>query len=149
MKKNRLQIGPGAASLILIIVVLSLSVLGLLSLMSARNDLRLARRSVDVIGEVYSLNERAEETLAALDALVQEAWQDTGDKTALLAAIEDRLTQGIRLENEQIVWTEHGEGRRLLCAVRIDFAASRPMLCWSFHQIEVEQSEMGASSIWN
>ena len=60
-KKSSIALGPGAPSLILIFVVLSMSVLAMLSLMTARNDLQLSRRSADVAEKVSELRERAEE----------------------------------------------------------------------------------------
>ena len=36
-RESRVSFGPGAASLILIVVILSMSVLGILALMNARN----------------------------------------------------------------------------------------------------------------
>ena len=48
-RKSNVSFGPGAASLILIVVILSMSVLGMLALMNARNDDRLSSRSIDVI----------------------------------------------------------------------------------------------------
>ena len=45
-RKSRVSFGPGAASLILIVVILSMSVLGILALMNARNDIKLCERSV-------------------------------------------------------------------------------------------------------
>ena len=41
-RKSSLSLGPGASSLILIFVVLSMSILGMLSLLTARNDLNLS-----------------------------------------------------------------------------------------------------------
>ena len=41
MKKRHISIGPGAASLILIIVVLAMTMLGAMALLNAREDARL------------------------------------------------------------------------------------------------------------
>ncbi|MFQ9447246.1 MAG: hypothetical protein ACLR4A_07780 [Christensenellales bacterium] len=45
MNQREYRIGPGAASLMLLVVVLSMSVLGMLALMSARSDENLSLRS--------------------------------------------------------------------------------------------------------
>ena len=42
MKRREIHIGPGAPSLLLVVVVVGMSVLGLLALMSARSDAKLA-----------------------------------------------------------------------------------------------------------
>ena len=47
--KTSVSLGPGASSLILIFVTLSLAALGMLSLLTSRNDLRFSERSVQVI----------------------------------------------------------------------------------------------------
>ena len=49
--KRKVAVGPGASSLILIAVVLSLSVLTVLTMISARNDEALAQRSVETRGD--------------------------------------------------------------------------------------------------
>ena len=45
MNQREYRIGPGAASLMLLVVVLSMSVLGMLALMSARSDENLSLRT--------------------------------------------------------------------------------------------------------
>ena len=59
-RKSRVTFGPGAASLILIVVILSMSVLGMLALMNARNDIKLSDRSIAVVEAGYALNDKAE-----------------------------------------------------------------------------------------
>ena len=75
-KGSLISFGPGAASLILIVVILSMSVLGMLALMSARNDRNLSRRSAEVAEAVYSLNEAAEETRRDLELLLEQAAEE-------------------------------------------------------------------------
>ena len=70
-EKNRISLGPGAASLTLIFVMLGMSILGMLSLMSGRSDEKLSRRSIEVAETVYALNAAAEKDLALLDGLLQ------------------------------------------------------------------------------
>ncbi|MBQ3762603.1 MAG: hypothetical protein II875_11410 [Clostridia bacterium] len=69
-KRSNISFGPGAASLILIFVVLTLSVLGMLSLMNARNDKALSQRSASVLECVYALNSEAERSRAVLDEVL-------------------------------------------------------------------------------
>ena len=49
MNERRMKMAPGAAMLILILVVLTVSMLGVLTLMSARGDLTLSERSARLI----------------------------------------------------------------------------------------------------
>ena len=50
MNERRMKMAPGAAMLILILVVLTVSMLGVLTLMSARGDLTLSERSARLTG---------------------------------------------------------------------------------------------------
>ena len=52
MNQREYRIGPGAASLMLLVVVLSMSALGMLAMMSARSDESLSLRSQDVARQV-------------------------------------------------------------------------------------------------
>ena len=121
-RRGTIAIGPGAASLILIFVALGMSVLGMLSLMSAKNDLNLSERSRDVTVSVYTLFSQAEEKLALLD---DAARAGETDFSALLGApasaaenqVSFSLSDGGRtLEltarlpqapGEHAVWTRH------------------------------------------
>ena len=69
-KRSNISFGPGAASLILIFVVLTLSVLGMLSLMNARNDKALSQRNASVLECVYALSSEAERSRAVLDEVL-------------------------------------------------------------------------------
>ena len=53
MNKRKVALGPGAASLILIVVVLSLAMLAMLMQISSRNDVSLASRSAEMTARVY------------------------------------------------------------------------------------------------
>ena len=70
MNKRKIALGPGAASLILIVVVLSLCMMAMLTQISARNDYNLCARSAEMVQRVYELNARSEQKLAELDALL-------------------------------------------------------------------------------
>ena len=73
MNQREYRIGPGAASLMLLVVVLSMSALGMLAMMSARSDESLSLRSQDVARQVAELNVSAEQSLARLDAVLADA----------------------------------------------------------------------------
>ena len=80
MNERRMKMAPGAAMLILILVVLTVSMLGVLTLMSARGDLTLSERSARLTEATCRLNAKAERTLAQIDALNAACG---GDETAL------------------------------------------------------------------
>ena len=115
-KKSSIALGPGAPSLILIFVVLSMSVLAMLSLMTARNDLQLSRRSADVAERVYELRERAEEKRAAVQALLAAGGEAAVDE----ALNSDPRLAGVTWDGDALTWSETDQTRTLSCALRLD-----------------------------
>ena len=92
-RKSTISLGPGASSLILIFVVLALTVLGMLSLMTVRNDLKFSERSAEVIGQVYQLTELAEEHRAEAEKILAAAAALLSLAGALLLAVGRALTE--------------------------------------------------------
>ena len=81
-KTSAISLGPGASSLILIFVVLSMTVLGMLSLLTARNDRNMSVRSIRVIEAQYKLNRSAEEKRAEIDEILAQCRQDSDTQEA-------------------------------------------------------------------
>ncbi len=120
MKKRRFFIGPGAPSLMLAVVVVGMSVLGLLALMSARNDARLAQRTGDFTAAQYEAMAASERTLAELDAILARCAENAQGEDAYLAAIAQALPQTVKMAGRQISWTESGqEGPALRCTAEV------------------------------
>ena len=107
MKKRSTAIGPGAASLILIILVVSMSVLGMLSVMSARNDISLSERSLTVTANIYELNRKSEESFAAADRVLKAAAEKAANEEEYLAAVKENLPAEMELDGTEIIWTEY------------------------------------------
>ena len=143
-KGSLISFGPGAASLILIVVILSMSVLGMLALMSARSDMALTRRSAQVIQAVYELNAEAERRFAALDDAVAALKGGEADEAALLSRLADRLPAGMSLRDGVVSWTEEDELRRLSCAVRVNPTDGADRLQWVEHSLTALTEE-----VWN
>ena len=118
-KKSSIRLGPGAPSLILIFVVLSMSILAMLSILSARNDLQLSRRSAEATEMVYRLYERAEERRAVIGALLADGGEDALDE----ALETESGLEGVGRIDDQLVWTETDGVRTLDCALQADSAA--------------------------
>lgn len=116
-KKSMISFGPGASSLILIFVVLALSILGILSLMNSRNDIRLSERSVQVTQAVYALQTAAEEKRAALDSLLCQAKEEADDDEAYFSAIEAALPENVEWDGSVLSWEETDGFRSLYCAL--------------------------------
>ncbi len=126
-KKSNIHFGPGAPSLILIFVVLSMSILGMLALINGRSDAQLSRRSAQVIEAVYRLSEQAELRRAELDALVKEH----ADYAALLPA-------GVSLQDGALCWTEEDGLRTLDCALSV---LPGPRTAWLRHDMTAETED--------
>ena len=92
-KRSSISLGPGAASLILIFVALSMAVLAMLALMTARNDQKLSDRSAvaEALPEDVTLEDRV------------RTWRETdGART---------LSCGLRIEPQgspqRTVWVKY------------------------------------------
>lgn len=144
MKKSRISFGPGAASLILIMVVLTMSVLGILSLMSARGDYQFCERSVRVIEAGYALNVRAEEALAELDEIAATAKAEAANDAAWLEAVRAQLPQDMIMEGREILWEETDSLRTLECAVELLPMGETARLRWTAHRLTAVTED-----IWN
>lgn len=145
MKQRKIALGPGAASLILIIVALSMCVLCMLTYISARNDLSLSLRSGEMIQRVYTLNDRSERTLALLDGVVAECAMKATDDENYHALVAESLPEGIYMEENLISWTEVEGDRALACVAVLAPWGETPRLQWGQHALTVETEE----EIWN
>lgn len=139
--KRRIAVGPGASSLILICVVLALSVLTVLTMISARNDESLSLRSEETRQEVYELFARGERSLAGLDAVLANARKEQTGMEAYLAAVQSALPEGMTLRDDQVFWTEQTGTRALECAVQLLPPDSAERTRWTLHRL-------GAGNRW-
>ena len=147
-RRSSISIGPGAASLILIFVMLSMSVLAMLSVMTARGDLRLAERSVEVAETVYALNSRSEQTLGKLAAVIDECRASSTDEDSFLRTVVENLPEGMVLENADgrfaAEWTEEDEAGSIDCAAWIGTYDTEEQVSWCRHNLT-----MGTEDEWN
>ena len=141
MNKRKVALGPGAASLILIIVVLSLCMMAMLTQISARNDYNLCSRSAEMVQRVYELNAQSEQKLAALDALLVTAQKDTDGMDAYLEKVGEGLPEGMTLEEDKITWTEPLDNRNLECIVQLLPPGEKQRARWISHKLMVEEPE--------
>ena len=136
MKKRHIAIGPGAASLILIVVVLAMTMLGAMALLNAREDMRLMRRSARADEEIYALYARAERSLAALDAAAGQGAD----------GLATRLPEGMTLmeDGATVAWTEHEGARGLQCEAEIRTENGGASVTW-----RAQRLLSGVEEIWN
>lgn len=145
-QESRISLGPGAASLILIVVILSMSVLGILSLMNARSDYKLSERNTQVAEAVYALHAKAEETLAELDTKVGACAAAAEDEDAFLAVLAAALPQGMQLEGREISWTETDGLRTLECRAEITQKGDIYGLRWMTYKMTAVTED---TDLWN
>ena len=139
--KRKVALGPGAASLILIVVVLSLCMMAMLTQIGARNDYNLCKRSAEMVQRVYELNARSEQKLAELDAVLVKAQAEAGsDMEAYLEKVEELLPEGMSLDEEKVTWTEPLDNRNLEC-VQLLQPGEKQRTKWISHKLQVEEPE--------
>ena len=140
--KRKVALGPGAASLILIVVVLSLCMMAMLTQIGARNDYNLCKRSAEMVQRVYELNARSEQKLAGLDAVLVKAQAEAGsDMEAYLEKVEELLPEGMSLDEEKVTWTEPLDNRNLECIVQLLQPGEKQRTKWISHKLQVEEPE--------
>lgn len=148
--KREFHIGPGAASLILIIVILSLSVLSVMTLTNARGDERLTARSATVVEAIGNLNVRAEKTVAQLDEIFLRARQESGDSVSYIENIRGMLPQQMEMKENIVSWAETDEdGRKLCCSIEILPMERAERFARIEHRLSSEFAEMELEDIWN
>ena len=141
MNKRKIALGPGAASLILIVVVLSLCMLAMLSQIGSRNDLSLASRSAAMISRVYNLSSNSERKLAELDTVLAACQKETQDKAAYLEMVAEKLPEGMTLEEDLVSWTEPLDNRTMNCTVKLLDPGEIPRAKWVTYKLKVDEPE--------
>ncbi len=144
MNTKSWKVGPGAVSMLLMLVVVSMSVLGALALLSAKDAERLSDRAAEVAQIAAELDVRAEMTLSRLDALAARCAAEAENEEDYLERIAAALPEGTALEDRRIIWTERLGGRALECAAEIAAPGAFPRLEWHTHRLVVD-----AEAIWN
>lgn len=149
MKRDH-HIGPGAASLILIIVILAMSVLSALALVNARSDERLTYRSANVIEATGELYAAAERELADVDAILLKARAQADSDEAYAEMIETMLPEGMSIEDRTISWTiDNGDDRKLICAIEILPIGSVQRFRRTEFRINSDFAEIELEDTWN
>lgn len=143
-RKSNISFGPGAASLILIVVILSMSVLGMLALMNARNDARLCERSTAVVIAGYELNDRAERHFAALDGVAARCAEASDADEEYLGAVKGLLPEGMLMDGRIVSWEETDGLRTLSCEAELLPLGAEQRLSWRAHRLTAVTEE-----IWN
>ncbi len=149
MNKRKIALGPGAASLILIVVVLSLCMLAMLAQIGSRNDYSLASRSAEMITRVYELSDQSERRMAELDAILVRCRKEAGDdQEAYLALVEENLPEDMSLNEDVVSWTEPLDNRTMNCEVRLAGPDEMPRAQWINYRLKVDEPEDDWEDDW-
>lgn len=135
---SAISLGPGASSLILIFVILTMTILGMLSLMTSRYDIRFSERMAEVSQYVYALNEQAEETRAEIDGILAACAEEAGSDEEYLDAVYDMLPDDMELDEDEISWIESDDVRILDCALRVSPLSEPVRSQWVRHDLTTE-----------
>ena len=143
MNKRKVALGPGAASLILIVVVLSLAMLAMLMQISSRNDVSLTSRSAEMIARVYDMNADAERKMADLDEILIGCREEIGEggMEAYLELIAQKLPAGYDLLDDEVTWMDPLDNRIMTCTVKILPPDEKERTEWIAHKLVVEEPE--------
>lgn len=141
---KRFRMSPGAPSLVLIVVVLSMSIMGMLMFIRTQNDQRLSDRSMLVAQADTLLGERAEERFAALDNLASICKNKTNDDAAWLMAVEEALPEEMEMDGRRISWQEEDHGRVLYVTVDLCPYEDAQRITWHTRTLYAE-----AGNTWN
>lgn len=141
MSKRKIALGPGAASLILIVVALSLCMLAMLAQIGARSDYNLAARSAEMVTRVYELRDHSEQRMAELDAVLVRCGAEKQDREAYLAAVKENLPEGMTLNGNIVSWTEPLNNRTMNCEAEILEPDGIPRAKWITYKLKVDEPE--------
>ena len=141
MNKRKVALGPGAASLILIVVVLSLCMLAMLAQIGSRNDYSLASRSAEMITRVYQLHDQSERKMAELDAILVRCQKETTDMASYLAKVEESLPSDMSLDEDIVSWQEPLDNRTMNCEVKLLEPGQKERAKWVTSKLKVEEPE--------
>ena len=140
MNKRKVALGPGAASLILIVVVLSLAMLAMLAQISSRNDYSLSSRSAEMITRVYELHELSERRLAQLDAILVRC-AENAEGEEYLKKVEESLPEGMTMDGNIVSWSEPLDNRNMNIEVQLNAPGEMPRVEWKNYKLQVEEPE--------
>lgn len=134
MKQREYRIGPGAASLLLVVVVVSMSVLGLLALINARGDYKLTQRAEAFVVSEYAASVEAEAAVAELDGILAEYARTAQEDKEYLLAVSGALPESMQINGRTVSWEHPADnGRALKCAVEISPLGSEVRYAWKEH----------------
>lgn len=136
MNSNRFRPGPGAASILLVVVVVSMSILGVMALMQAKNEQTLSEKTALFVSLKSDLEAGAQKTLMLLDEILLNAGQNTETGDEYFQYIKEAIPDSVTMEDDFLFWTEGGvNGKTLFLKIRIFPPDSRTRFEWQEHRL--------------
>ena len=119
-KKTHVSVGIGTVSLLLVLALLSMSLLVVLSVLSAHNDAKLTERAVDIAKADQGLYAASEELRAALTEAANTAPVPEETFDQLYERLLPLLPEGAEAEEEGLSFVLTEGARMLKCTFRAE-----------------------------
>ena len=146
MNKTGYRIGPGAASILLVIVVVSMSILGILALSESKSEVRLSEKNALFVEDKSRLEAEAVQTLALLDAILLKARENAGTNEAYFEYIYNEIPGSVSAEDDCLSWTQGSiHNRTLYLKIKVLPIESSVRYEWLQHRLV---SAADSSSDW-
>ena len=110
MNKYGFRIGPGAASIILVIVVVTMSILGVLALSEAKTEKTLSEKSTQFVKEANLLEYNAQFTVMKLDEIISSA----RGQSDFLSYIKETIPENVSMTEDRLSFETSLDGSKFL-----------------------------------
>ena len=110
MNKYGFRIGPGAASIILVIVVVTMSILGVLALSEAKTEKTLSEKSTQFVKEANLLEYNAQFTVMQLDEIISSA----REQSDFLSYIKETIPENVSMMEDRLSFETSLDGSKFL-----------------------------------
>ena len=110
MNKYGFRIGPGAASIILVIVVVTMSILGVLALSEAKTEKTLSEKSTQFVKEANLLEYNAQFTVMQLDEIISSA----REQSDFLSYTKETIPENVSMTEDRLSFETSLDGSKFL-----------------------------------
>ena len=121
------RIGPGASTILMILVVLVMTMLGVMALFSARNDLEMSERTFEASETYYAAQETFSLWLSETDGTLQRLRAEAGaDEEAYAQLVRAQFGVGV---GESLSYRAPAGETRFFCATVELLPLTQPETC--------------------
>lgn len=100
-KKQRVGLGVGGSSLLMVFIIVCLTTFATLSLLSANSDYKLSAKTAQSVSDYYAADGRATERLQQIDALILSGQAEEIVRLGLAEQTIDGYTYSEAINNSQ------------------------------------------------